>query len=499
LTPRKLATSLAVAVLSASALALGGGFASAATTGATTAGAASAAPASPAALAVLAALAAPWKTAREVPGLASLSKGDAGVNAVSCATAVDCVVGGSYTDAARKGQAFVAAEANGTWGNAIQVPGSAGLNKGGFADVLAVSCKLAKECTIAGTYTDAGHHVQLFAADEKNGHWGAARQVPGSARLNTGGTAFVAALACGTPHGCAVAGLYTTGPSDNVTEHALVANEKNGIWGNAIQVPGLSALKATHGSQASSVSCTAGSCAVTGFYLDAHFGSHAFVADQKNGSWGNARVVPGVGVNSDGTGISCAGAGCAVTGDFADSRGNGQVYVAVEAGGVWRKAIAIPGSTALNNGGEANAVAVSCASADGCVAVGSLVHVAAGKSTTATYAAEEIGGTWHAARLISAPIAKPGVQAFPSAVSCVLGSCAVGGISTDAQGHSQAFTVNEAGGTWGNATPVPGLATLNKGQSAAIMGIACAVANKCAAGGFYTDAHARGHAFVTTG
>jgi hypothetical protein len=498
LTPRKLAASFAVAALSASALALGGGFASAAPTGAAAAGAAAIkAPATPAV-----APPAPWKTAREVPGLSTLSKGDAGVSGVTCATAGDCVAVGSYTDGAHHGQAFLAAEKSGTWGKAIEVPGTAALNKGGAADALAVSCSktTVNECTMAGTYTDSSHRIQLFVADEKGGHWGAAHALPGAAGLNTGGTAFISGLGCATTaHNCAVAGLYSTGSGDNTTEHALVASEKNGTWGNAIQVPGLGALKATHGSQVNSVACgpTPGFCAVTGFYSDSGFTGHAFVADEKKGTWGNAHTIPGVGADSAGTAIDCgANGGCAATGDLH----GGQVYVAVEVAGTWHAGITIPGTASLNNGKEANAVALSCAPGNGnCATVGSLVHVASNKVTTATYVAEEIGGKWQAARLISGTIATPGgLQALPSAIDCPTAkNCAAVGVSTDTQGRSQGFTVNEAGGTWFGATLVPGLATLNAGKSAVIMSVFCAAPGKCAAGGSYSDAKFRGHAFIT--
>src|SRR6516225_522267 len=73
-----------------------------------------------------------WHTAIEVPGLGSLNKGGrAFLASVSCASAGNCAAGGAYTDGSGYEQAFVVGERHGTWGKAIEVPGSGMLNAGG--------------------------------------------------------------------------------------------------------------------------------------------------------------------------------------------------------------------------------------------------------------------------------------------------------------------------------------------------------------------------------
>jgi hypothetical protein len=52
------------------------------------------------------------------------------VTSVSCSLAGNCGAGGWYTDSADHGQAFGVSEVNGTWHNAIEVPGIAPLNQG---------------------------------------------------------------------------------------------------------------------------------------------------------------------------------------------------------------------------------------------------------------------------------------------------------------------------------------------------------------------------------
>jgi hypothetical protein len=55
------------------------------------------------------------------------------VNQVSCASPGNCAATGNYTGAQDHNQAFVADEKNGTWGGAIEVPGSGALNGFGHA------------------------------------------------------------------------------------------------------------------------------------------------------------------------------------------------------------------------------------------------------------------------------------------------------------------------------------------------------------------------------
>ena len=102
-----------------------------------------------------------------MPGLAALKGGLlSGVTSVSCGAAGDCASGGYYyTDGGDHKQAFVVSETNGTWGNAIEVPGTAALNSFGKAGVTSVSCGAAGDCAAVGSYTDGSRHNQAFVAD----------------------------------------------------------------------------------------------------------------------------------------------------------------------------------------------------------------------------------------------------------------------------------------------------------------------------------------------
>ena len=85
----------------------------------------------------------------------------------------------------------MAVERNGRWGTAIEVPGLGALNTGGYAEVNSVSCASAGNCAAGGDYTDRHGDQQGFVAVERNGVWGKAIEVPGLGALNKGGDAEV--------------------------------------------------------------------------------------------------------------------------------------------------------------------------------------------------------------------------------------------------------------------------------------------------------------------
>ena len=155
-----------------------------------------------------------WGRAIEVPGLGVLNTGGrAYVTSVSCASAGNCAAGGSYRDGQRHDQGFVAVERNGVWGTAMEVPGLGALNAGrshfiGGASVSSVSCAAAGDCAAGGDYVNGHNKVQAFVADDRHGRWGRAIEVPGLAALNVGGFAGVITVSCSSPGNCAAGGFY---------------------------------------------------------------------------------------------------------------------------------------------------------------------------------------------------------------------------------------------------------------------------------------------------
>ena len=120
---------------------------------------------------------------------------------MSCASAGNCAVGGEYTHHHAQ-QVYVAAEKNGRWAKATGVPGLPGLNGGGYAGVLTVSCTSAGNCAAGGHTTDPdSQDFYGFVAAEKSGAWGKAKALPGG-----GEDGYVDGISCDSAGNCLAGG-----------------------------------------------------------------------------------------------------------------------------------------------------------------------------------------------------------------------------------------------------------------------------------------------------
>jgi uncharacterized Fe-S center protein len=387
-----------------------------------------------------------WGTAKEVPGTAVLNKGGAAaITSVSCGAAGNCSAAGSYVDGSGHQQAFVVTERNSVWGTAKEVPGTAVLNKGGAAAITSVSCAAAGACSAGGDYVDGSGHGQAFVVTETNGTWGTAKEVPGTAALNKGGFAELASVSCATAGNCSAGGLYTDGSRRG---QVFVAGETNGVWGTAKEVPGTAALNTGGEAQIASVSCaTAGNCSAGGIYTDGPGHGQAFVASETNGVWGTAKEVPGTAALNTGgaaeiASVSCATAGnCSAGGFYRAGPTHEQAFVVGEVNGVWGTAKQVPGTGALNTAGFAELASVSCAAPGNCSAAG-FYHDSAGQQA---YVVSETNGTWGTAKEVpgTAALNKDGRAATDSVSCAAAGKCSAGGFYRDGSSHVQAFVVGE--------------------------------------------------------
>src|SRR5258708_4908797 len=229
-----------------------------------------------------------WHTAIEVPRTAALHKAVAEVSAVSCASAGNCSIGGSYYDSSHI-QAFVGSEVNGIWRKTVKVPGTAALNKGD-AQVSSVSCRSAGNCSAGGWYTDSAGYEQPMVVNEVNRAWHNAIEVPGTAALNKGDYAQISSVSCGSAGNCSAGGWYMDSSS---LDDPLVVSEVNGAWHNAIRVPGMTALTRHIFGMVTSVSCgSAGNCSAGGWDTASSDLVQPFVAREVHGAWPNALKVP---------------------------------------------------------------------------------------------------------------------------------------------------------------------------------------------------------------
>jgi hypothetical protein len=418
---------------------------------------------------------------------------------VSCAAPGECAAGGYHTY--NKGfdyQAFVVSEKNGKWGRAIEVPGLPKLNPGGYTDdeVESVSCAARGECAAGGVDWESSRGSRPFVVSEKNGVWGHAIEVPGIAKLNlrAGGVVSVSCPAVGE---CVAGGAYT---GDKGRGHAFVVSETNGVWGEAIEVPGTSALATGDKAGVNSVSCTAaGECAATGYFDGLRGDSHPFVVSETNGVWGDAIEVPGMAtLNSGGwaevDSLSCAAPGECAAGGTYKLDGRWRAFVVGETSGSWGDAVEVSG-TATPDRGFAGVASVACPAPGECTAGGYYRDLHGRRQA---FVVDEMNGSWDSALEVpgSAKLNTAGWAEVRS-VSCTApGECATGGQYVDDGRGAQVFVASETHGSWGKAIEVPGTAALGGGGVlAGVDSVSCTGAGNCTAGGSYTGSHGGERAF----
>jgi len=328
-----------------------------------------------------------WHKAIEAPGTGALEAGgSAAIGPVSCASPGDCTAGGFYRPVPGGAQAFVISQVRGAWGIAAPVPGLAALNLGGFALITSISCASPGNCTAVGLYRD-GQSTQAFAVSQVNGTWGQAIEVPGTSALNTGGYAAVTAVSCASAGNCTAIGNVA---DSGQFAYPFVVSQVNGSWGSATKIPGMTALNSFGAGQGYTVSCeSAGNCVAAGSEgvnngYDFGGGGKPFVVTQVNGIWGRAQHLPGMkqlntGIDGAVTSVSCPAQGnCSAAGYYGvgtpgDRVYNLEVFVISESNGAWGRAREIPGTATLNKGQFAEVGALSCAAAGKCSLGGSYV------------------------------------------------------------------------------------------------------------------------------
>jgi hypothetical protein len=433
-----------------------------------------------------------WRTAIEVPGTAKLNAGgDDNLTSMSCPSAGNCTAGGSTNT-----KAFVVSMRRARWGKAIEVPGSFALagGKGGFAEINALSCASAGNCSAGGAFGNSSRtSFGPMVASESNGTWRKALQVPGTTGFDAFGSANVDAISCASPGNCAAGGSYHVAAS---TIEAFVVVQQHGTWGSALTVPGTATLNTENVANVTSVSCpSAGNCAAGGYY-DTPSGSQPFLTVLQHGIWSDAIPVKGlIALGATVESVSCPSAGnCLAGGEYSDSSGHLQAFVVTQRKGTWDNAVEVPGTAKLNTGNSAATYSVSCASAGNCAAAGGYYSAAGGQAWVAT----ERGGKW--ARAIEVPgFAKLNADhnGAASSVSCgSSGFCAASGVYRSGSSNNEVFVVDERNGRWGRAIEVPGTGKLNAGGDAESSAVSCAGRSFCATGGQYRDKSSRLQAFV---
>lgn len=370
--------------------------------------------------------------------------------------------------------------------------GSIGAN--GAVD--AISCASAGNCTAVGHLAPPSRKV-LFTVSEKNGVWGTARAVPGLAALlgSKPSRARFSSVSCPSAGNCAAAGSYFPGGS---LTRAFVISEKNGVWGKAKRVTGLTALHAGRFASVDTISCpSAGNCSAGGSYsLAGKKGAsarEAFVISEKHGAWGKAQKVAGLAKLNTGGGapdspdaafrqVSCSSPGnCLAVGFYNGPKGTEPVAVN-EKHGRWGSATAFPAIIAINDGQFAELTSVSCPLDRNCTAVGFAFF---SENDGEVFAVSQKNGTWGAIAGIpeNLPTGHIGSLTCVSAGHCTAGGDDIADLNNT--GATQPFIATEQHGTW-TSLRLPGVAELSADtMSASLGGVICRSAGNCSAAGTY--------------
>jgi hypothetical protein len=436
-----------------------------------------------------------WGTSEPVPGLAALTiaQGNSGINAISCTGPGNCTAGGFYqANPSGRSEGFVVRQVNGTWGNAEPVPGLAALNQGG-AQVSSISCPSRGNCAATGYYTKSissggASFTAGFVVSQVNGTWGQATEIPGLTAYYQGHPlAQSSTISCGSAGNCVAGGYQWVTVANRNHMQAFLVSQVNGVWGKARAVTGAGPI--------TSVSCpSAGNCTAVG----------GRVLAEVNGTWGKAIQLKVNGVAAVLSSVTCTTAGnCVAVGKLGSAAG-----LATQTAGSWGGLHSVEGTAVLKKGQGAIFTSISCAKTGLCTAAGYAYRSMEEGSSTREYAAGFLitSGTSH----WSSPQLIPGMSALSkdgynvvTAASCSLPvNCAVGGAfsispyNPDGSGPGQAFVASKVGGKWDKALDVT--TSLGNQGPPQISAMSCPRVKKCTAGGIYYLDYGQQQAFVVS-
>lgn len=418
-----------------------------------------------------------WGTPEAIPGLANLSDNTIMTDLV-CPSAGNCVAGGTYQytgNPTDNWSSFIVNEVNGTWQHAEEIPGLAELmGAGGDASVWSIACSAAGDCSAVGNYfTENFTSEGGFVADEVNGVWQPALEMPGLAALATGGAAEPLTVSCGAPGYCLAGGTAVlSGTSDSTqVDTAFFAQEIAGVWQGATTVPGLGALNVV-GPVGTLYSCTqapticlidcptALNCTALGSFRNSKGEPQTFSITEQNGTW----LAPTTST-ADPFLLSCT------TGGSCSSIDSGESVVTTRAG-IWQPPTALPGLARLGIGDSGNINALACPQTGDCVAVGGYArHEQRGTTGSPSdfnaFVADESNGIWHRAT--------PLPESYQNSNSLNLVACASAGKCVAIGGDEVAV---EARGHWSAPRHLPGLARFRDWSGVPVV-LACTTSAVC--------------------
>ena len=270
-------------------------------------------------------------TAAVLPANAATGKQQSvSLNAVSCSSAGNCSAVGNYVDSSGNTQGLLMTEMSGTWATGVEAALPAGTAADPKVNLYLVSCASAGNCSAVGSYDDNSSIGQVVLLTETDGVWGTGVEavLPANARAEGGSPD---AISCASAGDCSAVGFYT---DQSKNYEPLVLREKAGTWARGVEakLPRDAASRKQTG-VLNSVSCASpGQCSAVGGYFDKSGNSEALLLNERAGRWATG-VEAKLPANATATkkyagetvlllAVSCASAGhCSAVGSYCAIRG----------------------------------------------------------------------------------------------------------------------------------------------------------------------------------
>ena len=417
------------------------------------------------------------------------------VIAISCASAGNCTIVGSYMDSSGSQQGLLAIQSAGVWSTATEaiLPTNAGGDPA--VKLTGVSCASAGNCTAIGSYMDSAGHTQGLGLTETSGTWARGVELIHPAFVNVAADPRISltAVSCATAGNCSVVGTYL---DNNGHPDGMLLTQINGAWGTSpardaeATLPGDAAAEPAV--SLTSVSCGAiGDCVGVGNYTDSSGHQQGLEIPETNTTWGTGRAAllpagaatnPAVSVSS----VSCTSAGeCAAVGNYNDTSNHTLGLLLSESAGTWITGLAAMLPPDAASSPAVSLTSVSCPSAGNCDAVGYYNDTSGdlqGLMVT------ESSGSWASGVAPTIP-ADAGASVFVQllSVSCAdAGDCVAVGNYLDDSFVAHPLLLAQSGGSWSPgveaALPFGGQSPFADGET-----VACATSGVCAAAIGYTD------------
>ena len=255
-----------------------------------------------------------------------------------------------------------------TW-NALTPSLPPGTPKKPSAGLYAISCPTAVDCVAAGTVQDDNGNSQALFETLARGSW-SPKKVAFSGGASGTTLNNISGIACPKLGSCVATGstYIPSGPQDQ----GLIYTLSDGTWTQSIApLPPHAAV--TQQTVLDGIACPApGTCVAVGGYNDANHTSQGLIETLSGGTWIPSQAPLPVNATGDGglTGIACPAPGaCVAVGAYKDQNHINQGFIETLKGGTWTPSEAPRVTTALANKGVL-LTNVACSTSRACIATG---------------------------------------------------------------------------------------------------------------------------------